>query len=216
MTVNEAYQYAQIRLNRNQSNYGDNIPKYVFVSTFNSAQLLWCEDRFKLDETNITRKDELQQLLKSETLKGVKKENYYEFNLPEDYFHYKRSVSYTPCIMTNWLKKEGDINVLLKDEFWKPSLEWGETLCTIVGNKLRVYFDNFNIDYVILEYYRYPVNINMSDGFSDVNNNPTVNVDPEFKGVNLIEILNYTCQILSGDTSDQWNYQVHAQQNQNK
>ena len=73
MTVNEAYQYAQIRLNRNQSNYGDNIPKYVFVSTFNSAQLMWCEDRFKLDETNITRKDELQQLLKSETLKGIKK-----------------------------------------------------------------------------------------------------------------------------------------------
>ena len=64
--------------------------------------------------------------------------------------------------MTNWLKKEGDINVLLKDEFWKPSLEWGETICTIVGNKLRVYFDNFNIDYVILEYYRYPVNIIIS------------------------------------------------------
>ena len=43
-----------------------------------------------------------------------------------------------------------------------------------------------------------------------------LNYSPEFKGVNLIEILNYTCQILSGDTSDQWNYQVHAQQNQNK
>lgn len=212
MTVNEAYKYMQDRLNRLGSNFGDNIPKHAFVLAFNSVQLQWVEDRIKLAETNIIRKDEVQQLLKeTDPLKPTQTNNYYEINLPSDYFHYKRSVSHAPCEIRNILKKEGDINLLLRDEFWKPSIEWGETLCTLIGNKLRVYSDlenSFQISDIVLVYYRYPISINMSDGFTDVNGVITTDVHPEFQGSSLIEILNDTCNLLSADTSDQWNYKT--------
>lgn len=215
MTALESYQFVQNRLNRLSTNYGDNIPKYQFVEAFNAAQLHWCEDRFKIDQTNITRKDEIQRLIVDTNIKQlVSKDNYYELDLPEDYLHYIRSISLTPCPVYNFLKKEGDINRLLLDEFWKPSLEWQETICTIKDSKLRIYVDNFTIESVNLIYYRFPIPINLSTGYNDVNGTATFNQDPEFKGSSLLEILNLTCQLISGDTSDQWGYQVHTQRNQ--
>lgn len=216
MTVHECYQYIQNRLNKLSTNAGDNIEKFQFVEAFNTVQLMWAEDRFKMDEVNQVRIDELQPLLVTLDLKPVlvPNKNYYELPLPSNYFHYKRSVSNTPCQITNWLKKEGDINQLLNDEFWKPSIEWGETICTLVGNKLRIYIDNFSIDTVELLYYRYPRNINMKTAFVDANGNPTVDIDPEFQGSSLVEILNYTCLLLSGDTADQLNIQLFSQKNQ--
>ena len=109
---------------------------------------------------------------------------------------------------------EGDINRLLVDEFWKPSLEWGETLCTLQNKTLKIYTDNFTVITVKLVYYRKPVLINIGTGFTDINGTPTTNVDPEFQNSSLIEILNATCVILSGDTSDQWNYQTSSAQTQ--
>lgn len=217
MTVNECYQYVQARLNKIGTNQNENIPKWAFVSAFNAQQLLWVEDRIKVDESNSLRKDEINQLLKSSPtpLISVNTTNtYYEFDLPDDYFHYKRSTSLVPCEIRNRFVKEGDINSLLLDDSWKPSIEWGETLCTLVGKKLRVYIDNFTISGVNLTYYRFPANINMSTGHNDVNGNPTSNVDPEFTGSSLIEILNLTCELLSSDTADQWNYQTSLQRGQ--
>lgn len=213
MTVLECYQYVQERMNKNSSNANDNIEKYSFVGAFNASQLLWVENRIKLDETNSVRIDEIERLLLTYSKKPtlIEGKNYYELSLPDDYFHYKRSVSYIPCLIYNWLKKEGDINRLLQDEFWKPSVEWGETLCTLVGNKLRVYVDDFTISNIDLIYYRYPININMATGFVDVNGNITTNINPEFQGSSLIEILNETCNLLASDINDQSRYQTSAQ-----
>lgn len=214
MTVLECYEYMQERLNRLSTNSGDNIAKHSFVKAFNTMQLLWAEDRIKLNETNIIRTDETQQLLLDVLLSPVAKNNYYEVLLPDNYFHYKRSVSLVPCEIRNVLVKEGNINSLLRNENWKPSTEWGETLCTLFGNKLRVYVDNFSISQINLVYYRLPKKINMSDGYSDVNGFTNTNIDPEFTGVNLLEILNSTCALLAADTTDQWNYQSFLQRNQ--
>lgn len=215
MTVAECYKYVQNRLNKSSSNFSDNIEKHQFVEAFNAMQNLWVESRFKVDETNIVRTDEIQQLLSVHSKKPKKTgSNYYELVLPENYLHYKRSVSFVPCEIKNHLVKEGDINRLSQDEFWKPSLEWEETICTVAGNSLRIYVDNFSIQSVELHYYRTPININMADSFTDVNGNPTEDVDPEFKNSSLIEILNLTCQLLAGDNSDQWNYQTLANLNQ--
>ena len=207
MTIHECYKYVQNRLNKSSTNFGDNVYKHQFVEAFNAVQLMWVESRIKVDETNIIRIDEVQQLIEVVTDKPKKINNYYELSLPDNYLHYKRSVSFAPCEIKNHLKKEGDINRLLQDEFWKPSIEWEETICTIAGNKLRVYVDNFSIKKVELHYYRTPILVNMQDG-TDINGVQTENVDPEFKNSSLIEILNFTCQLLASDNSDQWNYQT--------
>lgn len=209
MTVLECYLYCNNRLNTLSTNTSDDISKTAFVQAFNTCQIQWVEDRFKLSETSVLRTDELQQLFKVEQLKyGKEFSNYLEFNLPSDYLHYKRSVSYAPCSITNYLVKEGDINRLLIDSNWKPSLDWGETLCTIAGNKLRVYFDNFSVSKVELHYLRTPRLINMNTGFPDVNGKATENIDPEFKNSNLIEILNLTINLLASDVSDQFRFQT--------
>lgn len=207
MTILECYQYINNRLNASSTNSGDNIPKYQFVEAFNTAQTQWVEDRFKLTETSLVRTDEIQQLLKTTTLTSpTKATEYYDFNLPVDYLHYKRSKS-LPCL-NNILVKEGDINALLVDKYWKPSFEWGETLCTLVNNKLRVYTDNFKISEVELVYYRIPVKVNMNDGHTDVNGNTTIDINPEFQNSSLIEILNLACRLLTGDNADQARYQT--------
>jgi len=217
MTILESYKYVQERLNKLSTNFGDNIAKHTFVLAFNSTQLQWAEDRVKLAETNIVRQDEIQQLLKDVNIPPIKAgDYYYEIALPEDYFHYKRSTSNAPCQLRNILKKEADINMLLRDSFWKPSIEWGETLCTLIGNKLRIYTDlenSFQISGINLVYYRYPLNVDMADGFNTVDGIATTNVNPEFQGSSLIEILNATCELLAADSADQWRYQTMTQNN---
>lgn len=213
MTINECYLYVLSRLNKGLTNKGDNIPKWRFVSAFNSQQLLWLDDRIKLDETNTLRKDEIEHLLVTKTnlvptLAGT---NYYELSLPQDYYRYKRSTSLVPCEIANRLVKEGNINTLLLDTNWKPSVEWGETLCTLVGKKLRIYVDNFTISGVNFVYYRQPVKVNMEDGFSDINGITNTNIDSEFEGSSLIEILDVTCELLASDNQDQWNLQTSTQ-----
>lgn len=217
MTVKDCYLYCQQRLNKVSSNANNNLPKWAFVNTFNTQQLMWVEDRIKQDENNSLRIDEINQLLKTTSKPLIVNQsgsNYYEALLPADYFHYKRSTSLTPCEIRNFLVKEGNINTLLLDDNWKPSLEWGETLCTLVNKHIRVYFDNFSIEGVNLTYYRFPQNINMDDDFTDVNGNTTVDIDPEFTGSSLIEILNMTCELLASDNTDQWNYQTSNQRTQ--
>lgn len=212
LTVNECYLYAQDRLNKLSTNAGDNISKYSFVLAFNAVQYQWCEDRAKLEETNTIRKDEIKQLLEYTSGKPVFiKDNYYEFKLPTNYFHHVRSTSVVECEIANRLVKEGNINTLVHNENWKPSIEWGETLCTLIGDSLRIYVDNFSISNVNLVYYRYPQKINLNDGHSDINGITTEDIDPEFKGASLIEILNETCQLLAASTADQWNYQTLGQ-----
>lgn len=215
MTILECYSYVLNRLNSLSINTSNNIPKWNFVEAFNATQEQWVEDRIKLSETSIIRTDEIGRLLTNIELSDkFKQSNYFEFQLPEDYLHYKRSTSNKDCFLTNILVKEGDIPALLIDENWKPSLAWGETLCTIASNNLRVYVDNFDIDTVDLHYYRKPRLVNMVTGFTDVNAETTVNIDPEFQNSSLIEILNLTCRLLSLDNSDQFRFQGHSQLSQ--
>lgn len=212
MTVNECYLYVQDGLNKISTNASQNISKSAFVRTFNAVQLQWVEDRIKLNEVNNVRIDELQYILKQENLNVVKKDLYYESNLPEDYFHFRRAYCNSgECSLNCWFTREADVNILLQDEFWKPSKEWGETFCTFIDNKIRVYHNNeFNISSTNLIYYRFPIEINMADGYEDINGNPTVDVDSEFKGSSLIEILNMTIQHLAGNINDQFRYQVYG------
>ena len=212
MTVLDAYTYVQDGLNKLSTNSGENIPKNNFVRAFNAVQYQWVEDRVKLNELNKIRIDEIQQLVSNSVLEAPsKKTQYYEFTLPQNYYHYIRSYTdLNGCSLDNWLVKEGDINVLLSDEFWKPSKEWGETICTLGQDKLKVYYDDFSIKRINLTYFRYPIEINMEDGYPDVNGSPTVNVDPEFKGSSLIEILNLTIQHLAGIINDQNRYTIFS------
>lgn len=215
MTVAECYKYIQEGLNKLNSNSSQNVTKSSFVSTFNAVQLQWVEDRIKLAELNKIRTDELQQLVTQVTLPVKKDSLYYTSNLPTNYFHYIRSTGNKGCSYAIWLVKEADVNVLLNDAFYTPSVEWGETFCTLGNGQLKTYHnDVISLDSVDIIYYRYPRSINMDDGYDDVNGQPTVDVDPEFQGSSLIEILNLCIQHISGVVNDQLRYQVFTNKSQ--
>lgn len=207
MRVEEAYRYITDRLNAMASNKGDNIPKHTFVRAFNACQEMWVEERFKLADTNNTRIDELQRLVTTLPATLQKENNYWYTLLPDDYYHTYRVDVYAPCLLTAYPKKESDINVFLNDSLWKPSLEWGETLYTISENKLKIYGD-FAIDSVNFLYFRRPLKINMADGYTDIDGNPNVNIDPEFVASSLIDILEKTVSLLAVDATDQFRYQA--------
>lgn len=215
-TVQDCYKYVQEALNKLNSDASQNVPKTTFVTTFNAVQMQWVEDRVKVGELNKVRTDEIQQLATDVELSVKKEDLYYYTELPDNYYHIIRPyASIGGCTLNIWPAKEGDVNVLLDDAFWTPSKEWGETFYTLVGNKLRVYHNNqFNLNKVNLVYFRYPISINMADGYEDVNGNPTTDIDPEFKGSSLIEILNLTVQHLAGSVNDQMRFQVFGNKSQ--
>jgi hypothetical protein len=210
MTITDCYQYIQDRINALSTNYGDNVPKHIFVRTFNAAQTTWVEERCKISSSNIIRTDEIDPLSTTYEFEPVKKEGYWEGSLPDNYYHFRRAIGFTPCQLFLYLKKEEEINRLLSDDNWKPSLEWAESIVTVSGKKLKVYGD-FNIDKVELLYYRVPNLVNMEDGYSDEFGNPNVNINPEFQESSLIEILTMTVNQLAADNGDSFRYQTSGQ-----
>jgi hypothetical protein len=109
-----------------------------------------------------------------------------------------------------YLAEEENIALLLGDALKRPSFEWGETFCTLVGGKLRVYTNNdFEVSSVTLMYYRLPTKIQFAgcvDPYSLVES-PT-DVECEFKD-DITEILiDEAVQILAGDMESITQYQI--------
>ena len=93
----------------------------------------------------------------------------------------------------------------------KPSIEWGETFCTLQGNKIRIYTNNeFEIQEAKLVYYRNPKRVQHIECFDlSLEKRHTIEQECEFKD-DIIEILLHdTASILSGniESLNQYNIQ---------
>lgn len=214
MSIKEVYLGFTYRLNKLGTNAHQNIGYSQFINLMNKAQLHWAEERIKVSELDIVRTDETQQLLKEIPLSAGRLNNVYKFDLPADYFHFKRSSSTSKNCKTfvnNIQVEEGNINELLIDEHSKPSEDWGETLLTIVGGKLKIY-STFDLVDSKLIYYRFPRPMDI-EGYQSLDG-PSVNSDPEWTGVNIEEIIDLAVQFASGDIGDQLRFQMSKTQEQ--
>jgi hypothetical protein len=109
-----------------------------------------------------------------------------------------------------YLAEEENVPLLLGDDLKKPSFEWGETFCTFVGNRLRVYTGNdFEIKNAEIMYYRFPVNIQLSGCVDPYTLQASAaDVECEFKD-DIAEILiDEAVQILAGDIESITQYQI--------
>jgi hypothetical protein len=164
------------RLNKLASGDYDNLECWQVVEAFNKVQLEWVRAqlggvniRKEGDEGSKRRIDDLQVLLRTVQLKGMNKELFFETGvLPENYMEFKRVIAYgshPKCgdelrRMRVDLAEEGNVEDYLRDANTKPSWEWGETFCTLSGNKVRVYTgDAFRVKKVELIYYRKPESV---------------------------------------------------------
>lgn len=203
------------RLNKLASNDYDNLEAWQIIEAFNKAQLEWVRRQLhgsnvfrEGDEGSKRRIDDIQILLLDLPITGVNKKEYFESDLlPADYLQYKRisTDAKSKCCpadsMTVYLAEEANIASLLTDEFRKPSFEWGETFCTIMGNRIKIYHDDlFTIVNPILTYYRKPIYIQIAGAIDPYTGlTSATNVICEFKD-DIVELLiDETASILAGD-----------------
>jgi hypothetical protein len=215
------------RLNKLSSLDYDNIECWQIAEAFNKAQVEWVRRQlhgnnlFKEgDEQSTRRVDDLQVLLTSKDLTGVHRDVYIETHpLPEDYLQYKRVTTKgftTTCKhrpFRVYLAEEADADQLLNDTTAAPDFEWGETFCTLIGNRIRIYTNNlFNLSDMRLIYYRFPRPmqiINCTD--PETGNVFTKDQSPEFKDDIVELIIDDTCSILAGDIESQLQFQRNSQ-----
>jgi hypothetical protein len=166
------------RLNKLASNDYDNIECWKIAEAFNKAQLEKvrrfidpADPRVAGDEQTLRRVDDLQILLTPKDLAGSSKSVFFESEkLPKDYLAFKRvSLKGSTEVCTDrafkvYLAEEADADILLSDELSKPSFEWGETFCTLFGNKVRIYTNGaFAVQKPVLIYYRKPLPVQFKD-----------------------------------------------------
>jgi hypothetical protein len=208
------------RLNKLDSQDYDNIECWQFVEAFNKSQLEWCRRNLhggnmykEGDELSKKRIDDLQPLLIELSLTGAESNQYFETdNFPIDtYLEFKRVTECCtdPRSMTVYLAEEANVPLLLRDPLKNPDFEWGETFCTMLGNRIRIYRnENFNIANPILTYYRKPVYIEVLgcvDPYTGLVS--TVNVNCEFKD-DLVEVmLDDTAALIAGDIENTYQQQ---------
>lgn len=204
MNIREAYREFLFRVDKLGTNSSQNIEYIQFVSLMNKAQLHWAETRIKAAEATGVLSDETQALLKDFSATGQKQENFYKIKLPSDYFHRSRcyaTVKGCDSTLEGKFTEEGNVGVLIRNAMTKPSVAWEETLVTVFGGSLRVYFDNFEIEKTLLKYYRYPTLVDY-EGYTRDDGSSSVDIDLEFNGTNAQEIIDLAARIAAGDIGD--------------
>ena len=202
------------RINKLDSQDYDNITCWQVVESFNKAQVEWVRRQLhginivkEGDEQSTRRKDDLQKLLIKEPLSTAKKEDYYSGVIPGDYLQWKRVDIFAKqeCCdkrrMNVYLAEEGNLNLLLRDNFKKPSFEWGETFATLIDDKVHLFTNNdFDIEDAYLTYYRQPRKIQItgcSDPYTGITS--ATEVECEFKDDIIELIIDEAVSILAGD-----------------
>lgn len=204
------------RLNKLDSQDYDNIECWHIVEAFNKAMIEWTRRQImgrnlsqEGAEQTVRKVDDLQNLLFPVNLTFINQGDYFETEpLPENYLEFHKidilatkDCCQDPKKMIVYLAEEANSSILLKDELRKPNFEWGETFCTIVNNKIRVYTNNdFELSSCKLLYFRKPINIQIlgcGDPYSGVVS--TTNVECEFRD-DITEILiDSAAAIIAGD-----------------
>lgn len=209
------------RLNKLASNDYDNIECWQVVEAFNKAQVEWVRRQLhgnnlykEGDEMSKRRVDDLQILLKEETLTGTTTDLFFQGNIPQDYLEYKRISAYAtqeccpdPSLMTVYLAEEANVNLILRDSLKRPDYDWRETFCTWIGNSVRVYKREFDFSSVVLTYYRQPRRIEIAgcqNPYTGVTS--IVDIESEFKDDIVELLLDDAASLIAGDTENSSQY----------
>ncbi len=204
------------RLNKLDSQDYDNLECWQIVEAFNKGQVNWCRRTLhglnlkqEGDEGSKRRIDDLQILLTDEKIQLKKEDTFYvSEDLPENYMEWKRidGAAGNECCndkrgMIIYLTQEANVPMLLRDNLKKPSFNWGETFCTLKGNKVRVYTNNeFSFESAFLTYYRQPRRIQIQGCIDPyTQQESTVDVECEFKEDMIELFVDEAVKILAGD-----------------
>lgn len=167
----EAYDKFLIKSEKNGTNDGLSTDKGRFAVLYNEHQNRFTELMYERKNEDDMRY--IQTLLVNDKkISGDRKNNYYLFPLSSNYLdHSSLSViaSKSGCNKKTF-EILTEIKDLEKDKYlsssnYSPSFEYRETLYSFTDNKIKVYTSDFEIDYILHSYYRYPKKIKLIDEY---------------------------------------------------
>jgi hypothetical protein len=215
------------RLNKLASFDYDNIECWQIQEAFNKAQLEWVRrqiyginSRQQGSEESTGLVDDLQVLLKSDTLQPIDNKYFYYGELPPDYLYFVRVDAFaaSDCCtdkrrMTIYQTEEANMGILLTSDTKGPSFEWGETIATLVGNTVRVYTnDEFFITDLTLTYFKKPAEVLFIDCINPKTGTiNSKNIECELKDDIAEIIVDQAAAILAGDIESMMQYQRSQQ-----
>lgn len=127
------------------------------------------------------------------------------FNNPSDYFDFiniEAFASKDTCKNQRLNLDEikgGNKNSLLTDEFSKPSFKFRESLYIIAEDKVNIYKEDFTIDKVYMDYYRYPKQMTLQNPSNPESSFTTGEMEFDDKLTNKIITLTSSALMLNGN-----------------
>lgn len=167
MKVSDAYKVFLSKMNESATSRGMAVNKGKFCVIFNRNMLSVVQGY--LEEKDSDKIEEIKELHKDSYELQISKNSsrYSIFSLPENYLEYStfhvNATSDKGCSsnITIFPVKPREIEIILGDEFNKPSFFYREAPFIIVSEGVKIYKEKFNIDQVLLSYYRAPKYISL-------------------------------------------------------
>lgn len=165
-SIEEAKDRYQIKAEKNGINDNLTTDNYRFCLNFNESQNKYLTLQLQQRGVDDVRYIQNFLVLDKKIIQKNTIENKVNFKLPEDYFDLSSAramVKKGSCIDIIELieVQTENINNVLYNEHTKPSFLYRESLYTINSNLLSVYIDDFIVQNILLNYYRYPNQIQL-------------------------------------------------------
>jgi hypothetical protein len=170
--IEEAFERYKLKVEKNATTDGTATDRGRFITIFNESQNKWIESKLQNRGIDDVRYIQKFLILDKKISDSSKTFDRFNFRLPKNYLDLadvRAKASKDKC--SDYLElfeaRTENLNTLLHNEHSKPSFKWRESFYTINQNTISIYVDDdFTIDYVLLDYYRYPNQISLIDPFN--------------------------------------------------
>lgn len=169
MRVEEAYFEYLAKTEGNITNDGVSTDKGRFCLRFNEKQVVYMRNLLQAKGLDDIRSVE-RFLILNKAIGQESHDNYtYNFPTPKNFFDIgdvRGIVSNDSCKnqeMSLFETKAENYTEALTNFYTKPSFKWRESLFSISEKQVKVFYDDFKVDKILLSYYRHPQKITTVD-----------------------------------------------------
>lgn len=172
MTIDQAYLEYTMKAEKNITNDGLSTDKGRFCMRFNNMQISYLRGLLQNKGEDDVRYAE-KFLLPGKPISYSSKTNeVYVFNLPDNFF----DLGDVRGLATKGSCKNQELYLYevnpenyteyLRNENTTPSFKWRESLYSLSENSVKVFYDDFEVNKILLSYYRYPQEIRLIDQYN--------------------------------------------------
>lgn len=215
----EIYVQFLIKINKNATGSGVTCDRSKFVLIFNECKNRWVETHLKSKDSILI--DSIQEVIKPEKfLNGTVTDTYVEYPLTNDFYELiggSCKAQKGECKGKVYIReiKNQDKWLLEFDEFSKPDFDYEWTFCTIQGNSIRVYKDEFDVLETNIEYYSVISDIDI-EGYIKIDGTASTNVPINLSKQYVDQIVNLAAEEFERNIMNPLGLQLAKDRTQNQ